>query len=176
MFKWLIHKIIENNVSSAQFPATKGTKKEFLDWDRINSICILTTKDETYKADVISQWAKNTGKPTDIVLFLPGAELNSDTSITSFNKKNTNWMGLPKPELVSKVTGKSYDLLIDCNFKEYNSMKWLAGSISAKFKVGFGGLLYHNYFDICIDLKDKPEMDNYLKQVINYLKMIRTKN
>jgi hypothetical protein len=176
MFNWLIHKIIENKVNSAQIPVATRTKKEFLEWDNVNSVCLLATKDEFYKANSINEWIKNSGKKIDTVLYVPSAEIVSDNNIVSFNKKQTGFIGLPKPEAITKIKNKPYDILIDCNFKEYHSMKWLAGSMNAKFKVGFGGLLYHNYFDICIDLKEKPEMDNYLKQVINYLKMIRTKN
>ncbi len=170
MFNWLSNKIIESKVNSS----VKGPKKEFLEWNDVRSICILISKDEFYKAKSLNEFIKSSGKEVITVLFIPDKEVNSDSSMISFNKKQTSFIGLPKPEILDKVTSGSYDLMIDCNFKTYNSMKWLAGITKAKFKVGSGGLTYHNYFDICMDLKDKPEFDNYLAQVMNYLKMIRT--
>ncbi len=172
MVNWLSNKIIENKVSHAN----KNSKREFVEWNDVRSVCVLVTKDDSFKANQLNEFLKNLNKTVDTILFIPNHEVHASNDLISFNKKQTSWIGLPKEGVLAKVTSKSYDLVIDCNFKEYNSMKWLAGSVNAKFKIGFGGLLYHNYFDICIDLKEKPDLDNYLKQVMNYLKMIRTKN
>jgi hypothetical protein len=172
MLRWITDQVIKSKVRAA----TAGMAKAFVEWNDIKSLCILISDNRHFNEKALRSFIRDSGKNIETIVFIPEPKAPAPAGFTGFTKKELNFLSLPKSEFTGPLSSKTYDLLIDCNFQDYPSMKLLSGGIKAKFKVGLNGLSYHNYFDICIDLKNDLNLDNYLLQVMNYLKMIKTKN
>jgi hypothetical protein len=68
---------------------------------------------------------------------------------------------------------KRFDILIDINFNKLFPLQYISSLSSAGFKVGLlepGNT--DTPFDLMLDIKTPIEVDNYLKQTIEYLEMI----
>ena len=93
----------------------------------------------------------------------------------SVNKKDLNFFGLPNSETIEKIKKTECDVLINCDLSDELIMKTLTGLINAKCKVGRENLSYNKLFDISIAPSGNDSLENYLKEAVNYLKMIKTK-
>jgi hypothetical protein len=148
--------------------------KTFLDWPKVETIALLVTRDEFFQLPTLQKFAAETGKRVEIIIFCPGKEVVDNQGIFGFSGRELNLLGLPKSAFLAGLKSRSYDLLIDANFKSYLAMQVLSGFLPAKFKVGLQASAYRNYFDICIEMNKQENVNNYLEHVLAYLKMIKT--
>jgi hypothetical protein len=152
----------------------KNLNRQFTSWDSVKSICLLLTKDDYFNEKTVSGFTKQSGKTVDVVLFHEDKFSQSDCFV-SVNKKDLNFLKFPKEEISKKLKTKEFDILIDGNKKGSFATHALVQVVKAKCKVGHNGISYAESFDICMDLKAETGLESYLKQVLNYLMMIRTK-
>lgn len=67
------------------------------------------------------------------------------------------------------------DVLIDLNFSRTFPLRYITSLSNAAFKVGLHESEYgDNPFDLMMDIKNPIVIDNYLKQIIEYLEMINS--
>ena len=164
--------LLKNQILKQRFPA--GSSRGFTSWDSVRTICLAGTIDSDFNRKALDNFRKQSGKEVDFVLF-HNDKLSKSDCFLSLNKKDFNLLGLPNEEAGKKLRSKEYDVLIDINQKNSSAGKALSLVLKAKCKVGHNSLAYANLFDISMDLKENTNLENYLKQVLNYLMMIRTK-
>lgn len=89
-----------------------------------------------------------------------------------FSRKNLNWWGKPKNPSVDYFIEKPFDILIDLSLIESYPIQYIVGLSQAKMKVG-KFLDKNSYYDLMIDIKKEPTLDNLIKQVGVYLSMFK---
>jgi hypothetical protein len=149
-------------------------KRSFTNWEQVKSICVITEKNSSFDQKRLTDAFKKHQKAIDIILFHPDKTGHSNDCFLSINKKDIGLLSVPKPETISKLRKKDFDVLIDCNMSGNPVSKAISVTVQAGCKVGHSGLFYSDIFDLCIDFKETPELSEYLSQAMNYLMMIKT--
>lgn len=150
-------------------------KKHFVEWNAIQSAVILLNGNRSNNYEAALKLEKEIGKPLDVIVYYDDKISESESCFLSLNKKELSLLGMPKPMCLEKIKNKKYDILIDANFDESPVLKLLSGIIGASCKVGPSRLNYNSLFDISIGASDSLKIESYLNEVMNYLKMIKTK-
>ncbi len=88
-----------------------------------------------------------------------------------FSRKDHNWLGRPKDPKVNAFAEKHFDILIDLSLKESLPVQYIVGLSKAKMKVG--KYLEGGYYDMMIDIRKDPSLDNFIKQLGIYLNMFK---
>lgn len=114
-------------------------------------------------------------KAESIALFL--SKNSPEMPISSVNNfyltnKELGFFRIPYTEDAKRFMKKEYDILIDCNFEKNFSLQYLSTLSKARFKVGPSGGYHQNVCDMIIVMKKPVKMNEFLEQVICYLKMI----
>jgi len=91
-----------------------------------------------------------------------------------FDKKSLNLLGFPKDNRLIKLISSEYHLLVDLNFANHFSLELITTLSKANFKVGLAEGYKNEVCDLTIALEGK-NLNEYLKQVTNYLKMLNKK-
>jgi hypothetical protein len=88
------------------------------------------------------------------------------------DQKQFSFFNLPNETIIQKINAKSFDLLINLGDSEQMQSLALCKLVAAKCKLSN---FQNSIFDMTIEKDDSMNISNYLKQVILYLKMIKTK-
>jgi hypothetical protein len=162
MFEWLKNYLLQQEINRIS-----KVQKQFVGWEKVQSAVVLVYSTQYSPA---KEWAIQTGKKVDIIVFHNDKTSETKDCFLSFNKKDFNFFGLPKPETIQKLKSKTYDVLIDTDFNNSVYMKVLTGLTGAKFKIGPECASYNEFFDISI----QSEQSDFLKQALKYLMMIKS--
>lgn len=122
-------------------------------WDSVKSIAIL------YPEDSIQHIVnKLDGMGKEVIFFgLP-------------EKKDINWWtARPKKDMLSLLTAREFDVMIDLSQSPELTMQYMAIYINAKFKTG--RYMRDGILDMTIDTPAQDTPDYLFEQVIRYLKM-----
>jgi hypothetical protein len=149
-------------------------KRSFTNWEQVKSICIIAEKNFSFNQRFLADTFKKHQKAIDIILFHPDKTGQSSDCFLSLNKKDIGLLSVPKPETISRLKAKEFDILIDCNVTGNPVSKAISRTVNAACKVGHKGLFYSDIFDLCLDFKGNPDLSEYLNQALNYLMMIKT--
>lgn len=161
MFAWL-----KNILLSSELKKSDTVKKQFIEWDKVQSAVILVNNAISPElAAFIREWKKD----VYIIVYHNDTTSKSTGCYLSLNKKDFNFLGLPKSQTSGKIRSRAYDILISTDFDDYAPMEALSGIISAKCKLGPESAAYKRFFDISIN---SPQ-SSFLKDVRQYLSMIR---
>ncbi len=168
MFKSIANYIIDGKIRQQ----SAKIKKTFVDWnfEQLRVVIIGRGQD----SEVFRKFIKENGKKTNVVVFNNDKITQNADCTLSINKKDLNFLGLPSAEAIEKIKKIECDVLINCDLSDELIMKALTGLINAKCKVGRENLSYNKIFDLSIAPSGNSTMENYLKEAVNYLKMIRT--
>jgi len=114
-----------------------------------------------------------------ILGYFPGKDLpNQYTAIrylSVIKKDELNFFYHPVSSESNKFVNKQFDVLIDLNFKKLQPLKYISYLSKACFKVGlFDEGNKSTPFDLMMEIKNPVNIDDYLTQVIYYLKMINS--
>ena len=122
-------------------------------WDSIKSIAILYPEDTIQH--IVNQ-LDNTGK--EVVFFsMP-------------DKKDISWWtARPKTDMLSLITAREFDVMIDLSQNPDLTMQYMAIYIKAKFKTG--RYIREGILDMTIDTPAQETPDYLYEQVVRYLKM-----
>jgi hypothetical protein len=94
--------------------------------------------------------------------------------LTCIRKAETNLFYIPESTEIQLFTNIKFDILIDINFEKIFTLLYITKLSKAAFKVGLfesGG--DNNPFDLMMEIKNPVNTDEYLKQIIQYLEMIK---
>lgn len=147
-------------------------KKNYLNWDKINRIALVIEEGEKFSKNEIDQFVQSLKKYTEVFFVELRSKQASYGDWKCLTKKDKTFFGLPKPEIISSLKSKSFDLLICVNRTDSFFISCLASAINAPYKCGnidlFGEL------DLIIERKPDQPLLSYLKEVQKYLEMIKT--
>jgi len=88
-----------------------------------------------------------------------------------FSRKDHTWWGKPKDPAVTQFTEKQFDILIDLSLRESLPVQYIVGLSKSKMKVG--KFMENGYYDMMIDIRKQPTLDNYIIQLGTYLNMFK---
>lgn len=142
-------------------------KKQFVEWNRIQSAAILVGSE---KYSIVKEFVKQSGKHFDLIVFNDDKISKNNDCYLSLNKKDFNFFDLPKPEVAQKIKSKTYDIVINADFKNDSIFGSLIGLIPAKCKLGPETIKYRDFLDIRI----QSEEQEFLNQALKYLMMIKS--
>ncbi len=104
-------------------------------------------------------------------------ELEMLTTITNsgfLHKRNVRWFGRPKSNSIIAFIHEPFDILIDLTISKTIALRYLLVHSNATFKVGYQGI-EPNYYDLNIDVSERPQCPYLLEQIIYYLENINEK-
>ncbi|MBK7668073.1 MAG: hypothetical protein IPJ32_12505 [Sphingobacteriaceae bacterium] len=162
MFEWFKNYLLQQEIGSGS-----KIQKQFVEWEKVQSVVILVGSTQF---SVVKEFAKQTGKNIDIIVTHSDKTSETKDCFLSLNKKDFNFFGLPKPEIIQKLKTTTYDVLINTDFNNSGFLKSITGLTSAKCKLGPESAVYNEFFDISI----QSNQQDFLKQALKYLMMIKS--
>ena len=168
MFKSIANYIINGKIREQ----SAKIKKNFVEWSGGSLRVVIIGRGQD--SEKFRKFIKEHGKKTEIVVFNNDKITQNGDCFLSLNKKDLNFFGLPNAEAIEKIKKVECDLLINCDLIDELIMKALTGLINAKCKVGRENLSYNKLFDFSMVASGNDSLEGYLKEAVNYLKMIRT--
>ena len=151
--------------------------------DEAKKIAIIYTvySEETYKkVEAFAQSLKQKDRYIHTLGFVPYkiAPLYIIPTLATdfFTSKDVNWFGKPVNAYVTDFLKRDFDILINLCLEENFTLQYISGLAKAKFKVGISGIRSVEYYDFIIDTKADVSLDDFISEVVHYLKIINTKN
>jgi|GEM_PF-180425 len=119
------------------------------------------------------------GISVTLIGYYPGKELPDQYTalkyFTCLRRKELNAVYLPVSVEADKFITTKFDILIDINFNRELPLIYISSLSAASFKVGlFEKESDNRFFDLMMELKKPVNVDDYLRNVIHYLEMIRS--
>jgi len=114
-----------------------------------------------------------------IIGYYPGKELPDRITAIRYliclKQQDLNYFYKPVSSEAEQFLSKSFDILIDLNFKKVFPLEYITSLSNAGFKVGIYSNDYQdNPFDLMMEVGVTTDIEEYLNQVIHYLEMINT--
>jgi hypothetical protein len=95
--------------------------------------------------------------------------------LSCFKKSETSIFYIPDSAEARSFAKNKFEILIDINFDELFPLNYITEISQSLFKVGlFNAADSSTPFDLLMDIKKPVNIDDYLKQVIRYLEMIKS--
>jgi hypothetical protein len=95
--------------------------------------------------------------------------------LTCIRNEETNLFYIPDSTDVKSFIGNKFDILIDINFENIFTLKYITLLSKATFKIGLFETEGNNSaFDLMMEMKKPVKVEEYLRQVIQYLEMINS--
>ena len=92
-----------------------------------------------------------------------------------FNRKALNWYKAPKSDYIHAFINKEYDILVDLSTSSDFIIKYIVGLSRARFKVGRQRRGFNKYYDLMLRMKKRDPFDEYVRQVVHYLTVLKSK-
>lgn len=123
-----------------------------------------------------ARFLKEEGIKTDTIGFyqLKGKEDKkpiNELGYVYLDRKDLNFFDFPKDNQILKLIAKEYNLLIDLNLNHDFCLEYISSLSISNFKVGIAESYKNEICDLTFDLKER-NLNQYLKQITTYLKMI----
>jgi hypothetical protein len=100
--------------------------------------------------------------------------LKRSLQVDYFTKKDVNWHFKPESKYVTDFTKEKFDVLIDLSENDLLPLQYVLCMSQAKFKVGRYSNTNLDFYDMMIDVKNKP-LAYYIEQLTIYLTNINNK-
>ncbi len=100
--------------------------------------------------------------------------LTITTNSGFLHKSNVNWYGRPRSSSANNFIQEPFDILIDLTITKNKALQYLLVHSHAKFKVGWHGT-EPNFYDLNIDVTEKPQVKFLLEQILHYLENLNEK-
>lgn len=162
MFEWFKNYLLQREIKSIS-----KIQQQFVAWEKVQSVVILVSGE---RYSIAKEFAKQPGKNIEIIVIYSDKISENKDCFLSFNKKDFNFFGLPKPEVIQKLKTKTFDVLINADYSNSSFLKVLTGLTPAKCKLGPESANYNEFFDIRI----QSDQQDFLKQALKYLMMIKS--
>lgn len=90
------------------------------------------------------------------------------------NNVNVSWAGRPKTGDGAQFIQEQFDILIDLSIQKVLALQYILVHSTSTFKVGWQSSEY-NYYDLNIDVSEKPQCRYLMEQIVYYLENINGK-
>ena len=172
---------IGNSILAKKLANTRR-KVFYSDFSHIRSIGIVWDASDTSSFASLSKFYQKMHEKNievKILGYFPGKELpdiyTAIRYLTCFRKKELNMFYHPISFETDYFIRNRFDILIDINFKKSIPLLYITSLSNASFKVGlFESESDGTPFDLMMDIKNPVDVDNYLSQIVHYLKMINS--
>lgn len=172
----LIHNISTFILSKKESrPGVTKVVKQFFSWNQISKILIVVYDNQLSDIVDFINACKKDNISVHVAIIYNGKiehapKPNFDHTI--LDKKQFSFFKIPNEDSLQKLNSQSFDVLI--NLGTHGQIQSLALSklVAAKCKISN---FQNPIFDITIESENTVNSSNYLKQVIVYLNMIKTK-
>jgi hypothetical protein len=95
--------------------------------------------------------------------------------LTYLRRKEISLFYIPVSYESRDFISKQFDILIDINFNKVFPLQYISSFSNAAFKVGlYDSETADTPFDLLMEIKKPVDINNYLNQIIEYLKMINS--
>ncbi len=98
---------------------------------------------------------------------IPGKE---KFSFISFHPDQVTWFFLPNSNLKQRITGKSFDLVLDLNRKENTFFSAISNFVTSKIRLGFNKNRSEGYCNLLFNCKQDDSAAAYFN-LLNYIRM-----
>ncbi|MCC6372246.1 MAG: hypothetical protein IT236_14675 [Bacteroidia bacterium] len=146
-------------------------KRRFLNWDKIEKIALIVSKDEALNKSAIDTYIERTKKYVEVFHIELNSKEPSYGDWECFSKKDKSLLRLPKKNRIEKLKTKNFDLVINTSNTDELFSTSLSSSINAALKCGTSERF--NDTDLIIVKKESGNLIKYLDDVVTYLKMIK---
>ena len=168
---------IINNISTFLLSQKESPKttKQFVPWSQLSNVVIVAYDNQLSNCvDFINVCKKDNIEVLVAVIYEGKPEQAPMPSFeyVLLNKKQFNFFGLPITDAIQKLSLKPIDVLINLGNDEQIKSLALSKLMAAKCKVG---AFESPVFEITINSDKTMNSSDYLKQVVVYLNMIKTK-
>lgn len=89
------------------------------------------------------------------------------SGVDIFDKERVNWFGKPDSPIIDTFVSRNFDILVDLNFDEIITLRWISSLSKARFKVGAANY-QKNPFDLIVSV-DKAKGLNYLCEQVKQI-------
>jgi len=117
-------------------------------------------------------------KSTGIAYIGSNREMETLATITHsgfLHRRNVRWFGRPQTSAGIEFMQESFDIMIDLSINKSVALQYILVYSLATFKVGWQGT-DQNYYDLNIDVSEKPLCKFLMEQIVFYLESINEKS
>ena len=117
-------------------------------------------------------------KSTGIAFIDSNREMETLATVTHsgfLHRRNVRWFGCPQTSDGMQFIQDPFDILIDLSIVKTIALQYILVHSQATFKVGWQGA-EQNYYDLNIDVSEKPQCRYLMEQVVFYLENINEKS
>jgi hypothetical protein len=162
--------LIKELVLSSRLKNKSKKPSAFVPWDKAKTLALVVDAKTAANKSLIDKFIYESDKVVDVFYLDLQVKESEVKNFISFTKADKNAFGLPNKTAMQKLS-KKYDILIQSAFQEPEYATVLSNAISAACKVSYTNRA--NVFNLIIECQKDQDLQAYLKEVVNYLKMIR---
>jgi hypothetical protein len=150
---------------------TEAGGRNFLPWHKTKTVALVIDSKTSHSKNLIDKFIYEADKVVDVYYLDIYSKESAIKNFITFTRQEKNIFGLPNRKASDKVPNKRYDLLVNASFAELDYSSVLTNLIKATCKCGFQSRL--SELDLIVSRKPGQSFENYLDELVNYLKMIR---
>ena len=152
---------------------TAKSTKQFLNWSQLSNVMLIAYDHQLSNCVDFINACKKDNIHVRLAIISEGKPEHApkpDFDYLILDKKQFTFFGMPKDEVILKLSSKPIDALINlCDEKQMKAFA-LSKLIPAKCKIGS---FENEVFEMTINSEKTMNSTDYLKQVIVYLNMIK---
>jgi hypothetical protein len=148
--------------------------KQFLNWSQLANVLIIAYDNQLANVVEFINACKKDNINAQVAIIYDGKPEQAPKphfDHVILDGKQFSFFRIPKEEVISKLSAKLLDLVINLGSSGQTKSLALSKLLPAKCKISN---FQHPVFDLSIDGDKNLESSDYLKQVIVYLNMIKT--
>ncbi len=157
-------------------------KAFYSDFNSIKSIGLIWDASRQEDFQILSRFHQRMAAlniSAEVLGYFPGKKLPDQYTairfLTCLKRQDLDFFYKPASGEAGKFIAKSFDVLIDLNFRKVFPLEYVASLSGAKLKVGLPGTRPEaTPYDLMISLKNPVGTEAYLEQVLFYLEMIKS--
>jgi len=167
-----LYKYYQTRQRSTKIKTLKNSKSVGILWNPADEGSI-----ETY--ELLRKTLQIKGiKSTGIAYIGSNREMETLATITHsgfLHRRNVRWFGRPQTSAGIEFIQEPFDIMIDLSINKAVALQYILVYSLATFKVGWQGA-DHNYYDLNIDVSEKPLCKFLMEQIVFYLESINEKS
>lgn len=149
-----------------------ATPRKFINWSEARSITLILEQENPFSRHEIDSFLKGLDKHIEVMFINLKAKTPEYGDWTCYTRKDLNLLGMPKRPLLQQLQKQRCDLVINTAMKNAAFSSAIASAITSSCVCSANDHLGHG--DLHIKRRDDQVLTDYLRQVIHYLKMIRS--
>lgn len=168
MLKFLAKIVLKKIIASEN----SARKKQFVSWENINRVALLIDREDLRDKRSIDKFIEESKKHVEVFFIETKAKEASFHDWHCFSKKDRNFLALPNKRTFLELKNKNFDVCVNTCVAENLFSEAVHATLKAPLKCGTHP--QNSISDLMIEKDESSGLNNYLNDVVRYLKMIRT--